>query len=214
MNEIIQVQTNGQATLEEIPEWKLKANEIAKYTSKFCPNNEEEAKAIYESVEIKLFKKGSILLKEGEIATQCYFILKGCVRQYYIIDGEEKTTAFYTEEQGISSALSASQKIPAKHYLACVENTLVTIFPNKNEVVLYEKFPRMETLSRKETEKELGEYQELLASYMTTTPEARYLDLLKTRPELLERVPQYQLASFLGVKPESLSRIRKRIMLK
>lgn len=214
VKELTQIKMNGQATLKEVPKWKLVEQEILKYTSKFCPANEEEAKAIYEGLEIRALKKGAILLKEGEMATECYFILKGCIRQYYIIDGEDRTTAFYTEEQCISSSMSATWKTPSKNYLACVEDTLVTAFTNKNEVELYEKFPRIETLSRIETEKELGEYQELLVSYITTTPEERYLDLLKNRPDLLERVPQYQLASFLGIKPESLSRIRKRIMLK
>ena len=60
-------------------------------------------------------------------------------------------------------------------------------------------------------ESELSKYQEMLATYKTDTPEQRYLNILKFRPELIQRVPQHQLASYIGVKPESLSRIRKRI---
>lgn len=63
-------------------------------------------------------------------------------------------------------------------------------------------------------EEEMGKSHDRLSSYILSSPEERYLDLLKTRPELLERVPQYQLASYLGVTPESLSRIRKRIMFR
>ncbi|CAM4517670.1 cyclic nucleotide-binding domain-containing protein [Corallococcus exiguus] len=60
-------------------------------------------------------------------------------------------------------------------------------------------------------QKVLAEQQERFASYLTDTPEQRYLKLTRTRPDLLQRIPQYQLASYIGVKPESLSRIRKRI---
>ena len=74
--------------------------------------------------------------------------------------------------------------------------------------------PRMETLNRMGVEMELQKSQEALADYILTSPEERYLNLLQTRPDLLDRVPQYQLASYLGVTPESLSRIRKRIMMK
>jgi len=79
---------------------------------------------------------------------------------------------------------------------------------------MYKRFPMLESLSRISLQEELHNYQEMLATYITTSPEERYLNVLKYRPELLNRVPQYQLASYLGVTAESLSRIRKRIMLK
>ena len=77
---------------------------------------------------------------------------------------------------------------------------------------MYNRFPILESMSRVALVEELNNYQEMLSTYITTSPEERYLNLLKFRPELLNRVPQYQLASYLGVTPESLSRIRKRIL--
>jgi len=76
---------------------------------------------------------------------------------------------------------------------------------------MYRLFPSIESLCRIETEKKLGQFRELMAFYLASSPEERYLNLLNTRPNLLTRVPQYQLASYLGVKPESLSRIRGRL---
>jgi len=84
----------------------------------------------------------------------------------------------------------------------------------EDENELFRRFPRFERISRIALEEELGNYQEMLANFMMSSPEERYLKLLKNRPDLLDRVPHYQLASYLGVKPESLSRIRKRIMRK
>jgi CRP-like cAMP-binding protein len=78
--------------------------------------------------------------------------------------------------------------------------------------LFFQKFPHLEPASRMAVEEELGKSQDRLSNYIINSPEERYLQLLKTRPELLERVPQYQLASYLGVTPESLSRIRSRIM--
>ena len=76
---------------------------------------------------------------------------------------------------------------------------------------IFDRFPIFESLSRMDTEKRLCQYQKMLANYIITTPEERYQNLLQFRPNLLSRVPQYQLASYLGITPESLSRIRKRI---
>ena len=189
-------------------------NELIEYISRYIDLNEEETKAVIEEIPIKTFKKGTVLLKEGEISKECYFNLKGLVRQYQIVDGEEKTTFFYTEEQGIADTEGAMKNIPSKCYWVCEEDTTLTIGKYEVEEDFYKRFPKFETLCRILSAKYFGTYQEILSTYIIKSPEERYLDLLKNRPELIERVPQYQLASYLGIKPESLSRIRKRIVSK
>lgn len=176
--------------------------------------NEEETRAIIECIPVKEYKKGHILLREGQISTESYFNIKGCVRMYYIMDGDERTTFFYTEDEAIASLNSYLNKVPANHYLECVEDCTLAVLSFEKEKELYQRFPKFESLCRMSMEEDFGKQQEILAKYITTSPEDRYLDLLKNRPELLQRVPQYHLASYLGVKPESLSRIRKRVSLK
>ena len=178
------------------------------------PMTPEEQQAIMNSINIKTYKKGTYLLKEGETPTECYMNFKGCVRQFYLIDGEEKTTQFFMEGDSIAANMNNENQSPSKYYLECLEDTTLSVSTGDQELELYRRFPRFESLCRIEVEKKLGESQEMLAAYITTSPEERYRVLLETRPELLLRVPQYQLASFIGVKPESLSRIRKRISLK
>lgn len=189
-------------------------NEISRLISRHLHLNEEETQAIIECIPVRTFERGTVLLKEGQIATECYFNIKGCVRLYYLIDGEERTTAFFTEEQSIASLTSYVNKTPANHYLSCVEDTTLAVLNYDKERELYRRVPKFESLCRLSMEEEFGKQQEFLAKFVTTSPEERYLDLLQTRPELLNRVPQYHLASYLGVKPESLSRIRKRVSLK
>lgn len=176
--------------------------------------SDEEIEVAMSLIAIASFKKGEILLRAGEFCTKGYAVVSGCVRQYYVVDGEEKTTFFYTEGQSIFSPNTTTKSVPVKYYLSCVEETTLSIMTLENQLELYKKFPVLESMSRKALQEELHNYQEMLSAYITTNPEERYLNLLKYRPELLNRVPQYQLASYLGVTPESLSRIRKRIFLK
>ena len=170
--------------------------------------------AISSHVQIKNYKAGDLLLREGMIASMSYFNVEGCVRLYYLMDGEEKTTFFYTKDQFIISIRSFTTGVPADHYLECVEDCILMSVTFENEQKMFARFPKMESLCRVSSESNHGRAQEMMASYITKSPEQRYLNLLETRPDLVTRVPQYQLASYLGVKPESLSRIRKRLAMK
>ncbi|MFK7814524.1 MAG: Crp/Fnr family transcriptional regulator [Maribacter sp.] len=189
-------------------------NEIRQCFADLNTFSTEEIDVALDLITIKTFKKGEHLLREGDISAKSYSIISGCVRQYYVVDGEEKTTFFYTEGQSIFAPNSNSERIPAKYYLSFVEYTTLSIITLENQKEMFKRFPKLESMSRMSLQEELHNYQEMLATYITTNPEERYLNLLKFKPELLNRVPQYQLASYLGVTPESLSRIRKRIVVK
>lgn len=173
--------------------------------------NKEQANAVTECIPIKTFEKGHILLREGQVSNESYFNIKGLVRKYYLVDGEERTTEFYVEKDAISSLQSYNLNVAANHYLECIENCRLAVLSREKEQELFKRVPNFESLCRVSVEEELGAYQDKLAQFMISSPEKRYLDLMENRPDLLQRVPQYHLASYLGVKPESLSRIRKRI---
>lgn len=188
--------------------------ELVKYIAQFMPISAEMATAITEHVQVDSFKKGDFLLKEGQTAKICYFVLKGCIRQYFVIDGEEKTTNFFTEGQPVTPYEGTYKNAPATFYLSCLEDCLLTVGSPEGEVEFFKQFPALAPARGMAVEEEWGKSQERLTSYILNSPEERYLRLLKTRPDLLDRVPQYHLASYLGITPESLSRIRKRIMEK
>ncbi len=189
------------------------AQEMLNYVSQFMTLTREESAALVDNLNIQFFTKGSHLLSEGQVLG-CYFVLKGCVRQYYLVDGEEKTTNFFTEGQPVTPHMGNFKRAPSKYFLSCVEDCVLTVGSEESEKELLAKMPQIEKASRIAVEEELGKSQDFLASYIINSPEERYLNLLNNRPDLLDRVPQYQLASYLGITPESLSRIRKRIMVK
>jgi len=93
----------------------------------------DEAEAVIDLFPLKTFKKGTILLRAGEIAKDSYYNFKGLVRQYYLIDGEERNTFFYTEGHSITSMTSYINRAPSKHYLSCIEDTTLSIINFNDE---------------------------------------------------------------------------------
>lgn len=187
-----------------------------KYLRQFMENNtslsEKELQEIADHILVNAFKKGTILLKQGDISDKCYLVLKGCVRQYSCgNDGKETTYNFFTEGQAVVLFKSYKQKVPSDYFLSCVEDSVLIVGSLDTEESMYEQFPELKNITRNIMEMNFGQAQDDTAMLMGAMPEERYLRLLEKRPELIKRVPQHQLASYLGITPESLSRIKKRI---
>lgn len=172
----------------------------------------DEVILIVDNANIRSFKKGTVLLREGQVAKECFFVLKGLVREYYLKDGEERSTNFYTEMQPVNSFTSHSRAKASRHFFVCAEDCVLTVGTDSLEQEMCRRIPRLESIIRQEVENNTGKIQDEMAKFITSTPEELYTDLVENRPELLNRVPQHQIASYLGVKPETLSRIRKRML--
>jgi CRP-like cAMP-binding protein len=185
--------------------------QLFSFISKYMTLTAEEKNAIIELDIFKSYKKGTVLLKQGEFSEKSYFVLQGIIRSYYILDGEEKTTAFYTESEPFSPLCVIDNK-PSKHYVSCLEDCIIAVSTPDMEEGIFKKFPRFESLCRILSEELLAKQQLSFDDFKNSSPEQRYQHLSESRPDLIQRVPQYQIASFLGIKPESLSRIRKRLL--
>lgn len=188
-------------------------NLLFDFIAKYVSLTEEEKNALLSLDIFHTVKKGTILLKEGQKSNQSYFVLKGCIRSYYIIDGEEKTTAFYTEMDALTPHCVLN-KTASEYFISTVEDSILTISNAEMEEEINGKFPKFDIMCRKLSEELLAKQRIDFDEYKTSSPEQRYLNLLQKRPDLIQRVPQHQLASFLGIKPQSLSRLRARILEK
>lgn len=186
-------------------------DKLIEYFSKFRVLSNEEKEIITKDLNITCFKRGTILLKEGQHSHDNYFVLSGCVRQYILKDGEERITNFYTEENWILPAIGQESNKSSKHFLECVEESYLVVANDKDGSELMKNNLKFQELAQLILEKEIMNQQQHFTEFQNSTPEERYLKLQQSNPDLIERVPQYQLSSYIGIKPESLSRIRKRI---
>ncbi|MDI9340345.1 MAG: Crp/Fnr family transcriptional regulator [Sediminibacterium sp.] len=188
-------------------------NLLFDFIAKYVSLNDDEKNAILSLDLFHSVKKGTILLKEGQTSKNSYFVLKGCIRTYYILDCEEKTTAFHTEMEALTPPCVINQT-PSEYYISCIEDCILLVSNSDMEVEVNNKFPKFEIMCRKLSEELLAKQRIDFDAFKTSSPEQRYLNLLEKRPDLIQRVPQHQLASYLGIKPQSLSRLRARIFEK
>jgi CRP-like cAMP-binding protein len=188
-------------------------NILFDFIAKYISLTEDEKNAILSLDLFRSVKKGTTILKEGQETKDSYFVLKGCIRTYYIIDGEEKTTAFYTEMDALTPHFVVN-KAPSQYFISSVEDSILTVSNADMEVEINSKFPKFEIMCRIMSEELLAKQRIDFDEFKTSSPEQRYLNLLQKRPDLIQRVPQHQLASYLGIKPQSLSRLRARILEK
>lgn len=183
---------------------------IIDFLSTYIELSEEEIDIISKQNDIQSLKKGTILISEGEIAKECYFILEGCVSSYYLIDGDVKITDFFIEKQPITP-VSYVTKQPSEYYLECIEDCVISMSTAESNKELMESVPRLAELGGTVMQDLMVNQRMKHDDFIKLSPEDRYQSLQKTSSDLLNRVPQYLIASYLGIKPESLSRIRKRL---
>lgn len=172
----------------------------------------EEIDAIVAHTQLESFKKGTIILREGDVASKCYFIISGCIRQFQLVNGDEKTTAFFQEGQAAILYSSYLNKIPSEYYLSCLEDCILVAGTREEEEKLHKEYPKLAYLVHTLMPEDYLKMQQRLAALSNYNPEERYRMLLQIQPELMHRVPLHQLASYIGVTPESFSRIRKRVL--
>lgn len=182
------------------------------YMKMFVDLPEDELLEIADSVPIQAFGKGTVLQKQGEPVDKCYFVLKGIIRQYhYDEDGNEITSNFYMEADSVTIFSAKKGERLSPFYLECLENCELVVGDLATEGLAYESNPTLREMTRMMVESDLGKLQESYTQFISSSPEERYRALLEEKPMLVERVAQHQLAGYLGITPESLSRIKKRV---
>ncbi|MCB0760052.1 MAG: Crp/Fnr family transcriptional regulator [Flavobacteriales bacterium] len=185
---------------------------LIEFLQSFPQLSQPAVQALSEMIPVIAPSKGTVLLLEGQVPEECYFVLKGLVRQYVIDDGDERTLKFYTESNGTVSSVHYTDQSPSTFNLICEEDCLIIAGNMEIDARHMEQFPELGLIVKHMLESELNDTRSRFTQFVQASPEERYLHFLQHRKDVHNRVPLHQIASYLGMTPESLSRIRKRIV--
>lgn len=152
----------------------------------------------------------TILLEEGKVAEKLYLIRKGCLRLFFYNDGKDITFQFFFEGDFVASFDSLYKRTPSLFYLESIEPTELTAIKRDDFYKLINNDLSLRQLYEEKLIDRFHAYQQLFLSRIKNTPQQRYEELLKEYPNIIQRVPQHYIASYLGITPVSLSRIRNR----
>lgn len=162
---------------------------------------------LYKEIEIPA---KTTLLEEGKVSKNIFIIEKGCLRTWVNNNGTDITTQFFFEGQSVSSIESFRTHQPSLYSIESIEQCVLQTISQKDFQMALEESPTLKKEMEGHLFKRFIEVQKYLLSHLRDTPQERYQKLLKSHPEIIIRVPQHYIASYLGITPVSLSRIRNR----
>lgn len=175
----------------------------------FMDFSDQELADVWHFFRPRKLKKGEHLCSPGEIATETGFVIKGIFRIYYLIEGKESTRFIGCENIFISSVPSFTTQKPSIEYVEALESAELLMLSFQNLERMCQLSPKWDRLVRYLAEYSYNEQQSRIYSLIALTAQERYEQLIKSRPEFIQRIPQYIIANYLGISPETLSRIKK-----
>lgn len=181
------------------------------YVSRFMDLTDHDFTAIQQRLVCKSVPKGGYLLKAGDVCPYVAFINKGHLRSFCLVKGEEVTYNFWFEGNFITDYSSFLTRQPCIETHEALDDVEVIIVSYDDLQYLYKNFPGWDKFGRLIAEFIIIGVAERNRAMLFLTAEEQYLNLMKSRPKVLANVPQHYIASYLGLRPESLSRIRKRL---
>lgn len=184
------------------------------YCKTIVPFTQDELHLIDSYFDVKNLKKKEFLLQNGKICNFIGFIAKGSIRHFHIKEGVEKTCDIAFENAWVTDFHSFTHDAPCIINLQALEDTRIFFIQKENLYKLYQICSTYETFGRLMAEQVAQRATEIAMSLSSDKPEERFQNLLKKQPDLFQRVPQKYIANFLGISPESLSRIRHRVITK
>ena len=183
---------------------------LKKFISRFVTLSDDELDEIAGKFKRKVVKKNDYVFRQGDTFKDFVFVDKGCLRLYYVKDGIEVSVWFAFQHSSAIEVYSFISEKPSDYFLQAIEDSEVLVLPKTELKKIYLSHPRMQEMMRNFWEAVLLDLISRFTALETDTAEKRYRDLLNNT-DYLGTLPQKYLASFIGVTPTSLSRIRKRI---
>jgi CRP-like cAMP-binding protein len=187
-------------------------DQLKEYCNHMVPLTNDELSLIDKHFESTSLSKKDFLLTNGKICQFIAFISAGAIRHFHLKDGTEKTCDLSFANSWVTDFQSFTQATPCVMNLQALEDTMVFTINKKHLEELYKECGKYETFGRLMAEQVAQRATEIAMSLSSEKPEERYLNLIKTHPDIFQRVQQKYIANFLGISPESLSRIRNRIV--
>jgi CRP-like cAMP-binding protein len=185
---------------------------IINYFSNILPLEREEIDALKKVFKERRIKRRQFILQEGDICKLNIFVVEGCFRMYFVDEkGKEHNIQFAVENWWIGDIGSFHSGEPSKLYIEAIENSIILQIKKQDQLDLFVNHPKFNRIFRVFTENALVTYQRRVLQNISSTAEERYLDFMNRYPYFFNRISNVQIASFLGVTPEFLSTIRKKI---
>jgi CRP/FNR family transcriptional regulator, anaerobic regulatory protein len=185
-------------------------HQLQSYLRKRMPLDDEQWEFIQNLLKEKQFSKGEFLLRAGEAARFGAFVSKGFLRSYVIKEGQEHIIQFAPEDWWVADMQSMITGQPASLYIDAIEDSSVLLLDRRSFEQIVKNIPAFGTSFQTDRMKHsLGQNERIISSLSADAHE-RYLDFIRKYPTIAERVPQHMLASYLGMSPETLSRVKKR----
>ncbi len=189
-----------------------KFEKLKSYFSQLLPTMTEESWNITENVlSVRTFKKGEFIAREGQLCDHVSFLNYGLARVYYLVDGKEKIVSFCNELNYICDYESFLSRKPAHSFVQLLENAEVVDISFKDLQMLYQVVPEANILGRRIAEQLFLDMCNGTRAEVKESILDRYSKLISEHPWLPQRVPQYMIASYLGITPEAFSRIKSRV---
>ena len=164
---------------------------------------------------LRKLEKGEILLHEGEVARHGNFVARGCLRSYAIDDkGKQHIIQFAPENWWLTNAESIMSGSPSAYFIDALEESFIFTIEFKSFEAILKNIPALAFMFQQGIQKHASAKDKRIIASLSSTAEERYQDFLTTYPAIAQRVPQHMLASYLGISPETLSRIRKQMTRK
>jgi CRP/FNR family transcriptional regulator, anaerobic regulatory protein len=181
------------------------------YFQKMIPLNLEEKQLVTDLFKPRLYRKRQYVLQEGDVCNQFNFIVRGCLRMYKVdAKGNTHILQFAAENWWLSNIGSFHERQPSELNIDALEDTMVLQISHANLLLLYTKAPKFDRIFRVLIENSFVSLQKRLLQSISSTAEERYLAFQDNYAHLTNRLPQTQIASFLGITPEFLSRLRNK----
>jgi CRP-like cAMP-binding protein len=191
---------------------KMTTNPLSQFFnffSKSTPLSNEQIAECSKMIITKFYKKGDFLQKAGDVSRNGYFIVKGAVHSFYLKKNEEKSLRFQFENGMIHELKQRDTLEPSVEYIRAIEDCEVIVLQSEGVNMLFNDSHEWERIGRLFLKEMLIIERERVRELLLDDATTRYKNLLKKNPEIFERVPHYMIASYLGIKAQSLSRIRK-----